>query len=523
MKKVLIPTKLDAAAAEILSSKGFKVVQDAEKPLPELAKDHPDTDVLIVRSENIGADIIDMLPKLRLVVRAGAGYNTIDIKHARRKNIDVMNTPGANSNAVAEEVIALMLAASRHVVKGDIITRSGGWEKKKLMGKEISGKTMGILGMGHIGKLVRKRLEGFDMKFLAYDPVLSADLADKLGVKLRSVEEIFSKSDFISLHIPETADTKGMINAKLFNLMKDGAMLINCARAGVINENDLRNAKKSRNIVFCNDVYPKDEAGEKSVADIADIMLPHLGASTFEANYNAAVKAAEQTVGFFEKGITGSVVNKGVPDGLDPKFQELAFAIAKLAHSYLGPDAALHQVETSFYGRLQPFAKWLLAPIVAGISPDFDIFMDASDAKAFLKDRGIMVVNREPDLGKKYGEAMTIDIVSGSDVLDKASVRGTIAENNLMISRINDFDKLYLEASGDYLLAEYRDQPGVIGKIASILGANDINIIDIRAPQNQSLDTALCVIKTNKVVPREIVSRIAADITAQKTFTVSFG
>ncbi len=522
MKKVLIPTKLDTAAAEILSSKGFKVVQDAYKPLPELAKEHPDTEVLIVRSENVGADIIDMLPKLRLVVRAGAGYNTIDVKHARRKNVDVMNTPGANSNAVAEEVIALMLAAARHVVKGDVITRSGGWEKKKLMGREISGKTLGILGMGHIGKLVRKRLEGFGMKFLAFDPVLSADLAEKLGVKLCTVEEIFSKADFISLHIPETADTKGMVNAKLFSLMKDGAMLINCARAGVINENDLREAKKTKSIVFCNDVYPKDEAGEKTVADIADIMLPHLGASTFEANLAAAIKAAEQTVGYFEKGVTSSVVNKGVPDGLDPRFQELAFALAKLAHTYLGAGAAPHQVETSFYGDLQPFAKWLLAPIVAGISPDFDIFMDASDAEAFLKDRGIVVVNREPDTGKKYGESMTIDIISGSDVLDKVSVRGTIAENNLMISRINDFDKLYLEASGDYLIAEYKDQPGILGKIASLLGFNDINIVDVRAPQNQSVDKALAVVKTSKVVPKEIVAKIAADIAAQRTFTVSF-
>jgi len=314
MKKVLIPTKLDTAAANLLQENGYNVVQNADASLEDLVKVNANTEVLIVRSEKVTPEIIDALPELRLVVRAGAGYNTIDIKYARRKNIDVMNTPGANSNAVAEEVIAFMLAGYRHVVKGDITTRAGEWEKKNLMGKELTGKTIGILGMGHIGKLVKKRLLGFDMKFLAYDPILSADLADQLGVKLCTVEEIFSESDFISLHIPETPETKKMINAELFNMMKDGAMLINCARAGVINEDDLRAVKKKKNIIFCNDVYQKDAAGDKSVADIADIMLPHLGASTKEANYNAAMRSAEQVMSYFEKGITNCVVNKGVPD-----------------------------------------------------------------------------------------------------------------------------------------------------------------------------------------------------------------
>lgn len=522
MKNVLIPTKLDSAAATLLKENGYNVVQDADTALDELVKTNANAEVLIVRSEKVTPEIIDALPELRLVVRAGAGYNTIDTKYARRKNIDVMNTPGANSNAVAEEVIAFMLAGYRHVVKGDITTRAGEWEKKNLMGKELTGKTIGILGMGNIGRLVQKRLSGFDMKFLAYDPVLSADLAEKIGVKLCTVEEIFAESDFVSLHIPETPETKGMINADLFKLMKDGAMLINCARAGVINEDDLRTAKAEKNLIFCNDVYPKDAAGDKTVADIADVMLPHLGASTKEANYNAAMRAAEQTIGYFEKGITNCVVNKGVPDGLDARFQELAFVLAKTARAYLGKDSAPHQVETSFYGDLKPFAKWLLAPIVAGISPEFDIFMDASDAEAFLKERGIVVTNRETDDEKKYGESMTIDLIEGNDTLKKVSVRGTIAENNLMISRINDFDKLYLDASGENLIVEYSDAPGVIGKIASILGEGNINIIDIRAPQNIGADKALAVIKTNVEVPCEMIGKISEAVNATNACKVAF-
>jgi D-3-phosphoglycerate dehydrogenase len=521
MKKVLIPTKLNAVAADILKEKGYTVVQDAETPLEDLAKANSDSEVLIVRSEKVTAEIIDCLPKLKLVVRAGAGYNTIDTKYARKKKVDVMNTPGANSNAVAEEVIALILAAARHVVKGDISTRSGLWEKKNFMGTEVSSKTIGILGMGNIGRLLVKRLKGFDMKFLAYDPVLSADLAEKIGVELCSVEEIFSKADFISLHIPENDATRGMINKNLLSKMKKGAMLINCARAGVINEDDLRAIKAEKEIIFCNDVYPKDAAGDKSVADIADVMLPHLGASTVEANYVAAKRSAEQTIGYFEKGITTCVVNKGVPDGLDEQYQNLAFTLTKLARAYLGENTPPHKIETSFYGNLHQYGKWMLAPIAAGISSEFDPYMDAADAEEFLKERGIEIADREVSDDKNYGESMTIDLFEGKDTINKVSIRGTIAEGNLMISRINDFDKLYLEPSGHNLMVGYHDEPGVIGKIASILGEKSINILDLRAPQDLKSGRSLAVIKTNLEVPGELISKIRGAVNACVAFSFS--
>lgn len=310
MKKVLIPTKLDKVAANYLTSKGYNVIQDAETDIHELIKQNADAEAIIVRSEKITPDIIDALPNLRTVVRAGAGFNTIDTKYAREKNVDVMNTPGANSNGVAEEVVALALAAYRFVVPGDISTRAGGWEKKKFMGRELTGKTMGIVGLGHIGQLVAKRLAGFEMNFIAYDPIIPAEVAEKLGVKLCSIEEVFAQADIITLHIPENNETRGMINAKLLSLVKQGCLLINCARSGIVNEDDIRAAKQEKKLMFCNDVYPADEAGDKSVADIADVMLPHLGANTYEANFNAAKRAGEQIVEYFEQGVKSYIVNK---------------------------------------------------------------------------------------------------------------------------------------------------------------------------------------------------------------------
>ena len=522
MRKVLIPTKLDKFAADWLTERNYECILDASTPIADLFKANPDAEVVVVRSEKITPELIDLLPELKLIVRAGAGFNTIDIKYARKRNVDVMNTPGANSNAVAEEVIALMLASARHVVAADKTTRAGLWEKSKLMGHEITGKTVGILGLGHIGQLLVKRLSGFEVKVLGYDPMISPALAEKLGVELCSVERIFAESDFVSLHIPENDETRGMINRKLFELMKPGATLVNCARAGIINEEDLRAVKAERKIFYLNDVYPKDEAGEKSIADVADLMMPHLGANTFEANFNAARKAAEQIVDYFEKGITTAVVNKALPDGLDAKYQHLAFVLASLTRAWLGADKNPSKVETSFYGTLGQFANWMIPPIAAAIGGDFAIDRSPRDAEQFLSEAGVELVNRQVDNRKNYGESMSIDLFAGSDPIYKGGCRGTIIENRLMISRLNDFDGLYLNPVGYHLFVEYDDAPGIIGSIAGILGEKNINIIDIRAPQDPRTGRSLCVITTNVAVPDMLVDKIRETVKAARAFGFSY-
>jgi D-3-phosphoglycerate dehydrogenase / 2-oxoglutarate reductase len=312
MKKVLIPTALDSEAKKILEAHGgYTVVQVPKCDVAQLVRDNPDVHALIVRSEKITAEIIDAAPALKVVVRAGAGYNTIDIVHARKKGVDVMNTPGANSNGVAEEVVALMLADARHLVPADASCRAGQWEKTAFMGTEITGKTVGIVGLGFIGQLVAKRLAGFEVKFLGYDPFVSKEKAAAMGIELVGLPELFAKSDYVTLHLPENAETKGLINRALLGQMKTGATLVNCARAGIVNEADLRALKVEKKLRFLNDVYAKDEEGPKSVADIADIMVPHLGASTREANRKAAELAAQELIDLDDKGIHKAVVNRG--------------------------------------------------------------------------------------------------------------------------------------------------------------------------------------------------------------------
>lgn len=524
-RKVLIPTKLDKIAAELLKADGgYEVVQDASAKLPELAAKHPDTYALIVRSEEVTPAVIDALPALKVVIRAGAGYNTIDIKYARKKGIDVMNTPGANANGVAEEVVAMMLADARHVVAADASCRRGEWEKTKFMGREIAGKTVGIVGLGNIGRLVAKRLSGFDCKLLGYDPVISSERAGEFGVELTDVETIFRESDYISLHVPETKETKGMVGEALLGIIKPGATIINCARAGIVNEDAVRKHKEAKKLRLLNDVYPKDEPGPKTIADIADLMLPHLGASTHEANWTAAKRSAEQLIDFDTKGVTSFIVNRDIPDGLDRQYCELANTLARLAMSMVSPGTPVKVIETSFYGALKPFGDWLLVPVVAGIAQEFDRSMDSKAARQFLKDKGIEHVNREPDDAKRYGSSITIDLtfeVKG-DMLKQVSLRGTIAEGVAMVSRINEFDRLYFEPAGAAVVFLYDDRPGVIGAIGVRLAAAGVNIADIRNPHDAKSNRSLAIMKVNKPVAESVVKDISREIKALAAFGVQF-
>ena len=523
MKKVLIPTKLDHAAKRILEENGnYRVVQDDSAELSAMAGEHSDAYALIVRSEKVTAEIIDVLPGLKVIIRAGAGYNTIDTRYARKKGIDVMNTPGANSNAVAEEVVALMLADARHLIPADASTRTGKWEKKKFMGREIAGKTIGIMGLGNIGRLVAKRLSGFDVKLLGYDPVISAERAREMNVKLSDVEKIFRESDYVTLHIPENDETKGVIGEKLLSLMKDGATIINCARAGVLDEDAFRAQKEKKGLRLLNDVYPKDAEGEKTVTDIADIMLPHLGASTKEANLNAARRAAEELIDFDYKGITSFIVNREIPEGLDETYCELTNTLARLARCLVGRETSLRLIETSFYGELEPFADWLVVPVVAGIWKEFEPSMDFMAARDFLAENGIEYVNRRPDPDKGYANSITIDLMAevNPDKMRRMSVRGTVAEGVLMVSRINEFNKLYFEPVGHTVFFLYDDRPGVLGSIGVKLAGAGINIEDVRNPHDVNTNRSLAIMRISERVSDELMETISGEIKAIAAFSI---
>ncbi len=522
MKKVLIPTKLNPVVKEILDANGhYTVVMEEVTDLLEFVRRHSDAYALIVRSEKVTKDVIDSLPSLKVVVRAGSGFDTIDSKYARSKNIDVMTTPGANANAVAESVLALILADARHLIPADASCRAGKWEKKLFMGRELSGKTVGIVGLGAIGQTVAKRLSGFECTLIGHDPVISKDRAEQIDVALVDLPTLFERADYVTLHIPENAETRGLVNASLLSRMKKGATLINCARAGIINEADFRQVKAEKGIRFLNDVYPKDAEGPKSVADIADIMLPHLGASTKEANTKAASLAAQELIEFDEKGISTYIVNRDIPVELNKAFVELAYMLAKLTRAFLGKNANLKLIETSFYGTLKPFAQWLFVPIVAALNEEYDRSLGFAEARKYIEAMGVEYTNRVTDDRKGFKNSITLDLTGGvGKDMRSVSIRGTVSENAIMISRINDFHDLYFVPRGHTLVFTYKDRPGVLGQIGAALAAADINIDDVRNPHDSKDVESIAIFKVNRAVSPELLKKIADNIQAHDYFCI---
>lgn len=407
-------------------------------------------------------------------------------------------------------------------MEADPSTRAGKWEKSRFMGREIGGKTVGIVGLGSIGRLVARRLSGFDVELLGYDPVISNERAREAGVELTDLETLFAKSDYVTLHVPENEETRAFVGAALLGRMKEGATLINTARAGIVDEAALREAKKTRKIRFLNDVYPQDAEGAKSVADIADLMLPHLGASTHEANANAARRAAEELLDFDEKGVTTFIVNRDIPEGLDAAYCQLANTLARLCRSFVGLNTTPKLIETTFYGALHPFGDWLLVPIVAGIWEEFDRSMDSRAARAYLKEMGITYANRDMDAAKTYGNSITVDLTSEVDAgnLRRVSIRGTLTESLLMVSRINDFAKLYFEPVGHTVFVVYDDRPGVIGTIGLRLAARGVNIEDMRNSFDARTGRSLAIMKVNQKTPDDLMAEIAAEVRASAAFSL---
>ena len=520
--KILIPTKLDKAAAAALTAAGFDVVQNDSEPIEALVAAHPDAVGLIVRSEKVPAAIIDALPGLKCVIRAGAGYDNIDYVYARSKGVDVMNTPGANSNAVAEEVIAMILAAYRYIVPADNTTGAGEWNEKKYMGRELTRNTVGILGLGNIGRLLVKRLQGFECTVLGYDHFLSRQRALNIGATPASLEEIFSTADIISIHVPGGPATRNLISYDLISRMKDGAMLVNCARYGVVDEDALREAKAAgKNIIYCTDVHPKDTAAMQPSADVADLLLPHLGASTKEANKLAAMRSASQMQSYFESGDTSCVINAEKPEGLNPAHLQLATMLGKLCSKASG-GKPIRKIECTFYNNLRSYRKWFTPWILQGAVPGAEQGLMPAAAEASMREHGIVFKAREPMDDKLYDDALTLDLYTEENgEQKKTSVRGVLIDGVPVVSRIDNFDHLYATLTGHTVVLRYQDRPGVIATIGQLLSHSGINIDNIAAPVDHTTGETLAVIKTNSQISEDLLLTITRAIAAKQSFTLS--
>ena len=309
---ILISDKTHPTCAEKFKAAGFQVNEKPGLSHEERLAIIPKYQGLVIRSATkVTADLLAAASELKVVGRAGAGLDNVDIPAATAKGVVVMNTPGQNSNAAAELVLTMVFALSRHLYRACDSLKACRWEKKSLQGREVMGKTLGVVGYGNIGRIVGELGRGVKMDVLAYDPFLSDDRIRELGAEAASLEEILARSDFVTLHVPKTAETTKLFNQDTLEKMKDGAYLINCARGGIVDEDDLYEALKSGKLGGAAlDVFASEPPGEHRLLELENfICTPHLGASTLEAQINVAVAVAEQMIAYLRDGEAINAVN----------------------------------------------------------------------------------------------------------------------------------------------------------------------------------------------------------------------
>jgi D-3-phosphoglycerate dehydrogenase len=311
--KILISDKAHPNCAERFKAAGFEVDEKTGLDPESLKGIIKDYDGLVIRSATkVTVDLLEAAEKLKVVGRAGAGLDNVDIPAATAKDVVVMNTPGQNSNAAAELAITMVFALSRHLYRACESLKACRWEKKALQGREVMGKTLGVLGFGNIGRIVGELGRGVKMQVIAYDPYLTADQIAELGATAASFDDLLAQSDFVTIHIPRTKETTNLFNAETIGRMKDGAYLINCSRGGIVDEDALYDALASNKLAGAAlDVFEVEPPGEHKLLDLENfVCTPHLGASTLEAQINVAEAVADQMIRYLKDGEAINAVNR---------------------------------------------------------------------------------------------------------------------------------------------------------------------------------------------------------------------
>ncbi len=471
-------------------------------------------DALVIRSATkVTAEIIAAAKKLKVIGRAGIGLDNVDIPAATQKGIVVMNTPGGNAVTTAEHAIAMMMALSRNIPQATASLKSGKWEKKRFQGRELYNKTLGIIGFGQIGKIVADRAKGLKMRVIVYDPYIKPDVIEKLDIEPVPFEELLARSDYITIHTPRTKETMNMINKKTLSMMKKGAMLINCARGGIVNEDDLYEALASGHLAGAAlDVFSKEPPGQIPLMELTNfICTPHLGASTIEAQEKVAVDIANQIILYLLHGTVKNAVN--VPsisaelmNILKPYvtlMEKMGLMQAQLAESAIG------EIRIEYSGTI---TNYDLAPLTTAflkglLTPALKDDVNFVNAPLIASERGIKVTESRSTTSEDFATLVT---TFTRTIETENIVAGTIfGKDRPRLVRINDF---YVEAipEGHNLLIYNMDKPGVIGMIGVILGKNKVNINRMQVGQEAKKQQNVILLSTDIPVDDKVLDELQA-------------
>jgi D-3-phosphoglycerate dehydrogenase len=501
--KVLISDNLAPVGARILQEAGLEVDIKTGLPPEELKKIIGGYDGLVIRSATkVTAEIIEGADNLKVVGRAGIGLDNVDIPAASKRGIVVMNAPDGNSTTAAEHAIAMMMSLSRKIPQATASMKSGKWEKKKFSGREVTGKTLGIVGIGRIGSIVADRAQGLRMKVIAFDPHMPKDLVDKLGVELVSLEDLCRRADFISVHVPFTKETKNCLSTEQFKLMKNDAMLIDCARGGVVDEAALCEALKTGEIAGAAlDVFAVEPTTQENCPLLGldnFICTPHLGASTAEAQENVAVAIAEQMSEYLLRGTVTNAVN--VPSVSAEVLSKVGpfIALAEMLgamHMQLA-SGGVEEVALEFSGDLAEletgpitvsFLKGLFTPILKDA-------VNYVNAPLIAKERGIKVIESRSSQADDFTNLLKIRVKTTES--DNLLVGTVFGKKEPRLVRLNTF-RLEALPSGPMLFVVNKDVPGVIGALGTALGNMKINISRMTVGNEAEQGRNIILLNTN--------------------------
>ncbi|MFO1153727.1 MAG: phosphoglycerate dehydrogenase [Rhodospirillales bacterium] len=511
MPSVLISDSLSDQAVDIFRARGVDVdVNTGLKP-DELKAIIGQYDGLAIRSATkVTKEIIEAATRLKVVGRAGIGVDNVDIPAATARGIVVMNTPFGNSITTAEHAISMMMALARQIPQANASTHAGKWEKSKFMGVELAGKTMGIVGCGNIGSVVADRARGLKMKVIAYDPYLTPERADDLGVEKVDLDTLYARADFISLHAPTTDATRGMINAESLAKMKAGVRLINCARGALVVETDLKQALDWGHVAGAAlDVFAVEPAKESPLFGMAQVVAtPHLGASTTEAQEKVALQVAEQMADFL---LTGAVVNAlNMPSVSAEEMPKLKpyMGLARQVGRFMGQiiESAVKSVTIEYEGQAaQLNTKPLTALVLEGLLSSQLASVNMVNAPSVAKERGVVVSEVKHE---RRGVLQTQVRLTVQTEVQSRTIAGTLFNGDQ--PRIIEITDIPMDArlGPNMLFVSNNDKPGLIGGLGSILGNAGINIATFNLGRDHPGGNAIALIEVDDAPPEPVLEQI---------------
>ena len=513
MVKVLISDKMDPLAEETFRRKGVEVDVITGKTPEELKAMIGAYDGLAIRSSTkVTEEILAAAANLKVIGRAGIGVDNVDIPAATAKGVIVMNTPFGNSITTAEHAIAMMFALARDIPQASASTHAGKWEKNKFMGVELTGKTLGVIGCGNIGAIAASRGLGLKMNVVAYDPFLTAERAETLGVEKVELDDLYARADFITIHVPKNDKTKNMINRESIAKMKDGVRIINCARGGLIVEADLKEALDSGKVTGAAlDVFEVEPAKENALFGHEKLICtPHLGASTTEAQVNVALQVAEQMADYLTSGAVTNALNMPSISAEDAPKLKPYMVLAEQLGSFTGQitENPIQEVTVSYEGSVAelntgPLTQMLVASL---LKPQMEA-VNMVNVMALAEDRGMKISESKSGSSKDFRSLITVTVKTAERV---RSLAGTLFTGKA--PRIVNIEGVPVEAalSGDMLFIRNDDKPGLIGALGSLLGEAGVNIGDFRLGRVEHGGQAVCLVSLDGALDDTLFDKVCA-------------